>query len=120
MMQELREESELAVDLEHHRYRSYQGFTCLVQISSRHKDYILDPLAVWEEMYKLNEVFANPKIVKIFHGSRNDMLWLQRDFGVYVVNLFDTFFAAKKLNLVKERIFLFLMIFYQSRMIKNS
>ncbi|CBY37160.1 unnamed protein product, partial [Oikopleura dioica] len=102
MIQELREESELAVDLEHHRYRSYQGFTCLVQISSRQKDYILDPLAVWEDMYKLNEVFANPKIVKIFHGSRNDMLWLQRDFGVYVVNLFDTFFAAKKLDLAKK------------------
>ena len=59
-------------------------------------------------MYKLNEIFADPNIVKVFHGSRNDMLWLQRDFGVYVVNLFDTFFAAKKLDLAKERVGYFL------------
>jgi exosome complex exonuclease RRP6 len=27
-----------------------------------------------------------------------DIIWLQRDFGVYVVGLFDTFHACKALN----------------------
>lgn len=29
-------------------------------------------------------------MVQVFHGADNDVLWLQRDFHVYVVNLFDT------------------------------
>ena len=28
--------------------------------------------------------------LKVFHGCDWDMLWLQRDFGLYVVNCFDT------------------------------
>ena len=33
------------------------------------------------------------------HGADSDVLWLQRDFGVYVVNLFDTGQAARVLAL---------------------
>ncbi|KAK2953428.1 putative Exosome complex exonuclease rrp6 [Blattamonas nauphoetae] len=43
----------------------------------------------------LNTVFADPAIIKVFHGSRMDIQWLQRDFGVYVVNLYDSYEAAK-------------------------
>ena len=32
MIDELKKESSIAVDLEHHDYRSYQGFTCLIQV----------------------------------------------------------------------------------------
>ena len=38
------------------------------------------------------------QIVKVLHGSNWDVLWLQRDFGIYVVNLFDTGQAARVLN----------------------
>jgi ribonuclease D len=36
--------------------------------------------------------------VKVFHGCRSDILWLQKDFGIFVVNCFDTFEAAKLLQ----------------------
>ena len=36
--------------------------------------------------------------LKIFHGADGDVEWLQRDFGLYIVNLFDTYQAAKLLN----------------------
>jgi ribonuclease D len=35
-------------------------------------------------------VFANPAVIKVFHGATNDVKWLQRDFSAYLVNLFDT------------------------------
>ena len=35
------------------------------------------------------------------HGAESDVQWLQRDFGIYVVNLFDTYYAAKFLELGK-------------------
>ncbi|KAL1428228.1 hypothetical protein MTO96_002629 [Rhipicephalus appendiculatus] len=80
MCEALSKETEIAVDLEHHSYRSFQGFTCLMQISSRTQDYIVDTLALRHELQMLNEVFADPKIVKVFHGADMDVLWLQRDF----------------------------------------
>ena len=35
---------------------------------------------------------------QVFHGASSDIEWLQRDFGVYVVGLFDTYLAMKQLN----------------------
>lgn len=46
----------------------------------------------------LNEVFTDPKIVKVLHGAESDLLWMQRDLGVYVVNMFDTYEASKFLG----------------------
>ncbi|XP_041986609.1 exosome component 10 isoform X2 [Aricia agestis] len=91
--------NEIAVDLEHHSYRSYQGFTCLIQISTCGGDFIIDALAVREHIHKLNHSFTDPRKLKIFHGAEMDMLWLQRDFGVYVVGMFDTHQAARALRL---------------------
>lgn len=34
----------------------------------------------------------------MFHGAESDVLWLQRDFGVYIVGLFDTHKAAQALK----------------------
>jgi exosome complex exonuclease RRP6 len=34
----------------------------------------------------------------VFHGSKSDIEWLQKDFGLYVVNMFDTQVAAKVLG----------------------
>ncbi len=35
---------EIAIDLEAHSYRTYDSFTCLMQISTRSEDYIVDAL----------------------------------------------------------------------------
>uniref|UniRef100_A0A3Q2X1M2 Exosome complex component 10 n=1 Tax=Haplochromis burtoni TaxID=8153 RepID=A0A3Q2X1M2_HAPBU len=94
--------SEFAVDLEHHSYRSFLGLTCLMQISTREEDFIIDTLELRSEMYILNEAFTDPSIVKVFHGADSDIEWLQRDFGLYVVNLFDTHQASRALNLARH------------------
>ncbi|KAI9504769.1 ribonuclease H-like domain-containing protein [Coemansia spiralis] len=99
MMEHLTGASEIAIDLEHHSYRTYQGFTCLIQISTRSNDYVVDSLALRGELECLNEVTADPAKVKVFHGADSDIPWLQRDFGVYIVGLFDTFQASKVLNM---------------------
>ena len=44
-------------------------------------------------------IFDDPKIVKVLHGADRDVEWLQRDFGIYVVNMFDTGQAARVLRL---------------------
>ncbi|KAM3872398.1 spermidine synthase [Diretmus argenteus] len=93
---------EFAVDLEHHSYRSFLGITCLMQISTREEDFIIDTLELRSEMYILNEAFTDPAIVKVFHGSDSDVEWLQRDLGLYVVNMFDTHQASRAVNMARN------------------
>lgn len=62
MVQHLESCAEVAIDLEHHHYRSYQGFTCLLQISSRAADFVVDPLALRSQLgAALTPIFADPK-----------------------------------------------------------
>ncbi|KAL4506230.1 hypothetical protein ABPG73_016964 [Tetrahymena malaccensis] len=99
MIESLKQCSEIAIDLEHHSYRSFNGITCLMQISSRNKDYIVDVFSVWRSLHKLNVVTTDKNIVKVLHGADMDIQWLQRDFGIYIVNLFDTGQAARILSM---------------------
>ncbi|OWR42755.1 PM-Scl autoantigen protein [Danaus plexippus plexippus] len=99
LVEHLNTVDEIAVDVEHHSYRTYQGITCLIQISTYEGDFIIDTLAVREHVHKLNLAFTDPKKLKVFHGAERDIVWLQRDFGVYVVGMIDTHQAARALAL---------------------
>lgn len=116
MLEELKKVDEIAVDLEHHDFRTFPGLLSLLQISTRDRDWVVDTLKPWRHRLEvLNEVFADPKIVKVsfsvllplvspvdtvqvLHGSYMDIIWLQRDLGLYVVGLFDTFHASDVLG----------------------
>lgn len=99
MIEELLQVEEIAVDLEHHDFYSFLGFTCLIQISTRIADYIVDCLKLRDEMKLLAPVFLNPSILKVFHGAKEDIRWLQKDFSLYVVNFFDTGIALQTLHM---------------------
>ncbi len=70
MLEELKKAKEIAVDLEHHDARSYVGLVSLMQISTRQKDWIVDTLKPWrQDLQILNEVFADPNIVKVLGSA---------------------------------------------------
>ncbi|PIA59839.1 hypothetical protein AQUCO_00400604v1 [Aquilegia coerulea] len=99
----LHDVNEFAVDLEHNQYRSFQGLTCLMQISTRFEDFVVDTLKLHAHIGPhLREVFKDPSKKKVMHGANQDMLWLQRDFGIYVCNMFDTGQASRVLNLERN------------------
>ncbi|KAH8268017.1 hypothetical protein KR018_006364 [Drosophila ironensis] len=100
-LEELRQATQIAIDVEHHSYRTFMGITCLVQMSTRTKDYIFDTLILRDDMHVLNLVLTDPKKLKILHGADLDIEWLQRDLSLYIVNMFDTHRAAKALNLAR-------------------
>lgn len=63
MVRHLVTAKEVAVDLEHHHYRSFQGFTCLMQLSTREWDFVVDTLALRAHLGSaLTPVFSNPKV----------------------------------------------------------
>ncbi|GAV05827.1 hypothetical protein RvY_15899-2 [Ramazzottius varieornatus] len=111
--------SEIAVDLEHHSYRTYLGITCLLQISSRTADYVFDTIALRDHMSELNVIFTNSAVLKVFHGGNMDIQWLQRDFGIYVVNMFDTGQASRALQLPKFSL-AFLMQQYLGKIVDKT
>lgn len=65
LIERLRSCQEIAVDLEHHSYRSYSGFLCLMQISTREEDFIIDTLCLRDELEDLNEIFTDPNVIKV-------------------------------------------------------
>ena len=102
--------SEIALDLEAHSYRSFAGLTCLIQLSFKSDsrepsggethNFLIDPFPLWNVLSRtLGPFLTNPSIVKVLHGADSDIQWLQRDFGLYIVNLFDTGRAARALQL---------------------
>ena len=95
--------TELAFDLECYNRSKENQMTCLIQLATNTgKTYIIDVLSegVWDEVHGLAGIFSDRSIVKIGHGIRGlDIQSLQRDFGIFVVNAFDTFEAAEVLKL---------------------
>jgi ribonuclease D len=116
----LTKEGIFGVDLEHHAYRSYQGFTCLMQISTSTTDYLIDALALRDALSCLNSSMTDPKIIKVFHGAEQDILWLQKDFGIYVVGLFDTFLASKAIGGMPSHSLSYLLLHYLQKSVDKK
>ena len=77
MLEELKKAKEIAVDLEHHDTHSYIGLVSLMQISTRKDDWIVDTLKPWrEDLQVLNEVFADPNILKVSTNPRKRSILL--------------------------------------------
>lgn len=75
MLEDLKQAPEIAIDLEHHDFRTYNGLLSLMQVSTRDKDWVIDTLKPWRHRLEvLNEVFADPTKVKV----RTDFLIYRR------------------------------------------
>jgi len=94
MMERLSRQPLIALDTESNSLYAYRGQICLIQITIREQDYILDPLVV-RDISPLGQVLKNPRIEKVFHAAEYDLVLLKRDFGFEVNNLFDTMMAAR-------------------------
>jgi ribonuclease D len=97
LIEDLSKESLLAVDTESNSLYAYQEQVCLIQFSKQEADYLVDPLSL-DDLSPLAEIFADPKIEKIFHAAEYDLICLKRDFDFKVNNLFDTMIAASVLG----------------------
>lgn len=54
------------VDLEHNQYRSFQGITCLMQVSTRTEDFVIDTLKLRIHIGPyLREIFKDPTKRKV-------------------------------------------------------
>ncbi len=87
----------LGVDTESNSLHAFKERLCLLQFSTDKEDAVVDPLAV-EDLKPLANIFADPKIEKIFHAAEYDLIVLNRDYGFPMANIFDTMIAARILG----------------------
>jgi ribonuclease D len=93
LIHQLQNVSLVAFDTESNSLHAYRERVCLIQVSTRDEDYILDPLAV--DVQPLEVIFADATIEKVFHAAEYDLMCLKRDYGFVFRNLFDTMMAAR-------------------------
>lgn len=97
MAERLGREKILAFDLEADSMHHYREQVCLLQASSGKENFIIDPL-VCSDLSPLAPLFADPSIVKVFHGADYDVRMLNRGFGIEINSLFDTMVACQFLG----------------------
>ncbi len=94
---ELAVEPLLAIDTEAASFHRYRDMVYLLQISSRGRTAVVDPLAV-PDLAVLGGVLADPAVEIVFHDADYDLRLLEQQYGFRATRLFDTRVAAQLLN----------------------
>jgi len=80
----------LGVDTESNSFFAYTERLCLLQVSCGENDFVVDPLALGDELRAINPLLAAPNPIKVFHAAEFDLMLLKKDLGAQVGGLFDT------------------------------
>ena len=83
----------IALDIEGDSMFHYQEKVCLIQMEANGQTVVIDPLKI-NDISPIRPLLENPKIEKVIHGADYDIRSMYRDFGISIVNLFDTQLAS--------------------------
>lgn len=84
----------IAVDTEFMRERTYWPKLCLAQVAGPEDAAAIDALAEGIDLAPLDELMANPKVLKVFHAARQDLEIFYLRMNQVPQPLFDTQVAA--------------------------
>lgn len=96
-MATLSKEPILALDTEASSFHRYRERICLIQLSTRTKTWLIDPLAI-DDMSSLGKALADAKTEWVIHDADYDLRMLKRMWGFKVKNVFDTMVSVELLN----------------------
>jgi ribonuclease D len=88
----------IALDTEGASYHRFVDRIYLLQLSTRDKSAIIDPLPIGTPPL-LGELLESPNVEVVFHDADYDLRLLQQDYGWHVRNIFDTRVAAQLLGI---------------------
>jgi len=88
-------ESVVALDTESNSFHVYRERVCLLQLSTRRGDYVVDPMAV--DVRPLGAALASGREL-VLHGADYDVRCLKREYGWSLPRIFDTMAAARRLG----------------------
>lgn len=84
----------LAIDTEFMRERTYYARLCLVQIGTPDEVFVIDAIALADDLPMLAPMLSSSRSMKVFHAGSQDVEILLRATGVSPAPVFDTQIAA--------------------------
>ena len=93
VVETLRKQFRIGIDLESNGFFKYPERICLVQIAIPGWVFLIDPLAL-DDMTPLGDVLSDESVEIILHAGDYDVRSLDRDWGFHINSLFDTSIAA--------------------------
>lgn len=97
-MAEIGRPSELAIDTEGASFHRFIDRIYLIQLSTRDKNAIIDPLPLAKSA-ALGSLLEDPKVEVVFHDADYDLRLLHQDYGWHITNIFDTRISAQLLGI---------------------
>src|SRR6476661_8630643 len=97
-LSEISDVKELALDTEGASFHRFLDRIYLLQISTRERSAILDPLPIGSPE-KLGHLLQSKNVEVVFHDADYDLRLLHQDYGWHVTNIFDTRIAAQLLGI---------------------
>lgn len=95
---EISDVKELALDTEGASFHRFLDRIYLLQISTRDRSAIIDPLPIGSPP-KLGELLQSNAVEVVFHDADYDLRLLHQDYGWHVTNIFDTRIASQLLGI---------------------
>ncbi|MCX8229017.1 MAG: HRDC domain-containing protein [Planctomycetota bacterium] len=80
----------VGLDTESNSFFAYTDRLCLLQVSANGKDWIVDPIALGEDLKMIKGFLEDPEQVVIFHAAEYDLMLIKADLGAEIKGLFDT------------------------------
>ena len=91
---------EIALDTEGASFHRYVDRIYLLQLSTRDRSMILDPLTLRNDtLAPLGALLESPSVETVLHDADYDLRLLYQDYGWHVRNIFDTRVASQLLGL---------------------
>jgi len=97
-LNEVSDVKELALDTEGASFHRFLDRIYLLQISTRGRSAIIDPLPIGSPA-KLGELLQRKDVEVVFHDADYDLRLLHQDYGWHVTNIFDTRIASQLLGI---------------------
>jgi ribonuclease D len=97
-LKEISDVKELALDTEGASFHRFLDRIYLLQLSTRERSAILDPLPIGSPA-GLGELLQSKSVEVVFHDADYDLRLLHQDYGWHVTNIFDTRIASQLLGI---------------------
>ena len=97
-LEEISGVKELALDTEGASFHRFLDRIYLLQVSTREKSAIIDPLPIGAPA-GLGHLLQSKDVEVVFHDADYDLRLLHQDYGWHVTNIFDTRIAAQLLGI---------------------
>ena len=97
-LDEISDVKEIALDTEGASFHRFLDRIYLLQLSTRDRSAIIDPLPIGSPA-RLGDLVKNKDIEVVFHDADYDLRLLHQDYGWHVTNIFDTRIASQLLGI---------------------